>query len=32
LALARTWAARYGNGPRQALVNQWLDVLEKESR
>jgi VWFA-related protein len=32
LALARAWAARYGNGPRQALVKQWLDVLERESR
>ena len=29
LALARAWAARYGNGPRQALVKQWLDVLER---
>jgi VWFA-related protein len=32
LALARAWAARYGNGPRQALVKQWLDVLEREPR
>ena len=32
LALARAWAAQYGNGPRQALVKQWLDVLERESR
>ena len=32
LTLARAWAARYGNGPRQALVKQWLDVLERESR
>ena len=32
LALARAWAARYGNGPRQALVKQWLDVLEREQR
>jgi tetratricopeptide (TPR) repeat protein len=30
--LARAWTARYGNGPRQALVRQWLDVLERESR
>jgi tetratricopeptide (TPR) repeat protein len=28
--LARTWAARYGDGPREALVKQWLDVLERE--
>jgi VWFA-related protein len=32
LALARAWAARYGKGPRQALVQQWLDVLEREPR
>jgi hypothetical protein len=32
LALARAWAARYGNGPRQALVKQWLDVLERDTR
>ncbi len=32
LSLARDWAARYGNGPRQALVKQWLDVLEREAR
>jgi VWFA-related protein len=32
LALARAWAARYGHGPRQALVKQWLDVLEREPR
>lgn len=32
LTLARAWAARYGNGPRQALVKQWLDVLEREPR
>jgi hypothetical protein len=32
LNLARVWAGRYGNGPRQARVKQWLDVLERESR
>jgi VWFA-related protein len=32
VTLARGWAARYGNGPRQALVRQWLDVLEREAR
>jgi len=32
LTLARAWAALYGNGPRQALVKQWLDVLEREPR
>ena len=32
LSLARGWAARYGNGPQQALVQQWLDVLEREPR
>jgi VWFA-related protein len=30
--LARAWVARYGAGPRQALVRQWLDVLERDSR
>jgi tetratricopeptide (TPR) repeat protein len=30
LSLARAWTARYGNGPSQALVKQWLDVLERE--
>jgi tetratricopeptide (TPR) repeat protein len=30
--LAQAWAARYGNGPQQALVRQWLDTLERESR
>ena len=32
LALARAWTVRYGTGPRQALVKQWLDVLEREPR
>ena len=32
LRLARDWAARYGNGPQQALVRQWLDVLERDPR
>jgi hypothetical protein len=32
LALARAWGARYGTGPREALVRQWLDVLERESQ
>ena len=32
LSLARDWAARYGNGPQQALVRQWLDVLERDPR
>jgi hypothetical protein len=32
LIVVRAWAARYGNGPRQALVKQWLDVLEREPR
>ena len=32
LKLARDWAARYGNGPQQALVRQWLDVLERDPR
>jgi thioredoxin-like negative regulator of GroEL len=27
--LARVWAARYGNGPQQALVRQWLDSIER---
>ena len=30
LHLARTWAARYGSGPREALVRQWLDVMERQ--
>jgi hypothetical protein len=30
LHLARTWAVRYGDGPREALVKQWLDVMERE--
>jgi tetratricopeptide (TPR) repeat protein len=30
LNLARTWAVRYGKGPREALVRQWLDVMERE--
>jgi len=29
VTLARAWAARYGNGPQQALVRQWLDSLER---
>jgi tetratricopeptide (TPR) repeat protein len=32
VTLARAWAARYGSGPRQALVKQWLGVLERETR
>ena len=32
LSLGRAWAARYGSGPRQALVKHWLDVLEREPR
>ena len=32
LRLARDWAARYGNGPQQALVRQWLDALERDPR
>jgi hypothetical protein len=32
LNLARSWAARYGDGPQQALVRQWLDVLERDPR
>jgi hypothetical protein len=27
--LARAWAARYGNGPQQALVKQWLEFVER---
>jgi VWFA-related protein len=27
--LARDWAARYGNGPQQALVRQWLEFVER---
>jgi hypothetical protein len=30
LGLARTWAAQYGDGPRRALIEQWLEVLERE--
>jgi Flp pilus assembly protein TadD len=30
LHLARTWAVRYGSGPREALVKQWLDVMERK--
>ena len=30
LNLARTWAVRYGDGPRAALVKQWLDVMERQ--
>jgi predicted Zn-dependent protease len=30
--LARAWASLYGAGPRQALVKQWLDVLEREAQ
>ena len=32
VTLARGWAARYGNGPQQALVRQWLEVLERDAR
>jgi predicted Zn-dependent protease len=30
LVLAREWARRYGNGPQQPLIQQWIDFLEKE--
>jgi hypothetical protein len=30
--LARAWSERYGNGPRQALVRQWIEVLQRESK
>lgn len=32
LELARAWSAKYGSGPRQAMVRQWLEVLERESQ
>jgi VWFA-related protein len=34
LAMARNYAAQYAsaNGPKQALVRQWMDYLEKEKR
>jgi hypothetical protein len=34
LAMARNYAAQYAsaNGPKQALVRQWMDYLENEKR
>ena len=32
LALAHSWATRYGNGPQTALVRQWLAMLDREGR
>ena len=32
LRLARDWAARYGKGPQEALVRQWLAALERDPR
>ena len=29
MRLARAWAARYGNGPQQALVRQWVEFVER---
>jgi tetratricopeptide (TPR) repeat protein len=30
--LAHAWAERYGAGPQQALVRQWLDFLDREGK
>jgi hypothetical protein len=30
--LAHAWADRYGAGPQQALVRQWLDFLDREGK
>jgi tetratricopeptide (TPR) repeat protein len=32
LKLAHAWADRYGNGPQQALVRQWVDFLDRERK
>ena len=32
LKLAHEWADRYGAGPQQALVRQWVDYLDRQSK